>query len=98
MYTSGEITNVSIQWTIICCHEYQRISRTKWRIDFHYKCGAEMTLEDISDDMIQCLILGAFNSKKDIKTNLGKVDVDAGDIVFPVADWRDLQPIIVAQV
>ncbi|MGI9228062.1 MAG: hypothetical protein ACR2PU_04640 [Gammaproteobacteria bacterium] len=95
MYISSEITNVTIQWTVICCHEYQRISRTKWRIDFHYKCGAEMTLEDISDDMIQCLILGAFNSKKDMEINKAKVNVDSSSIELPINDWRELQSLIV---
>lgn len=93
MYTSNELNNVSIQWTVICCHEYKRLSRTKWQIDFHYKCGAEMTLEDVSDDMIQCLILGAFNSKKDMETNLGKV-VGSGSTALPISEWRELQPII----
>ncbi|QMU60593.1 MAG: hypothetical protein GKR92_02325 [Gammaproteobacteria bacterium] len=95
MYISNELSNVSIQWTVICNHEYKRLSRTKWRIDFHYKCGAEMTLEDISDDMIQCLILGAFNSKKEMKTNLGEVNLDSNAIEFPVEDWKALQPLIV---
>ena len=94
MYISGEITSVSIQWTVICRHEYQRKSRTKWRIDFDYKCGAKMDFEDIPDDMIQCLILGAFNSKKEIETNLGKVDVNDSSINFPVTDWKDLQTIL----
>jgi len=94
MYISSEITNVSIQWTEICCHEYQRISRPKWRIDFHYRCGAEMTLEDISDDMIQCLILGAFNSKKEIQINSGKLSVDPGSVELPISEWRELQSLI----
>ena len=95
MYTSSEITNVSIQWTIICRHEYQRISRTKWRIDFDYKCGAKMDFADMPDDMIQCLILGAFNSKKEMEINLVKVDVNDESIDFPIADWKDLQSILI---
>ena len=95
MYISGEITNVSIQWTDICRHEYQRISRTKWRIDCDYKCGAKMNFIDMPDDMIQCLILGAFNSKKEMATNLGKVGVNNNAIKFPVADWKDLQSILI---
>lgn len=96
MYISSEITNVSVQWTVICCHEYQRISRTKWRIDFHYKCGAEMTLEDISDDMIQCLILGAFNSRKEMQINSGKLGVDSSSVEFPVSGWKELQSLILS--
>ena len=92
MYTSSEIKNVTVQWTEICCHEYQRISRTKWRIDFHYRCGAEMALDDISDDLIQCLILGAFNSRKDIQMNSGPLHVDT--VELPVPDWRALQSLI----
>ncbi len=95
MYISSELNNISIQWTEICCHEYQRISRTKWQIDFHYKCGAEMTLNDISDDMIQCLILGAFNSKKEIKTNLGVIDYDSLTFHLPIPNWKELQALIV---
>ncbi len=95
MYISNELSNVSIQWTVICCHEYKRLSRTKWRIDFHYKCGAEMTLEDVSDDMVQCLILGAYNSKKEMETNLGKVNVSSDSVVLPVEDWKELQSLIV---
>ena len=96
MYISKELSNVSIQWTVICCHEYKRLSRTKWRIDFHYKCGAEMTLEDVSDDMIQCLILGAYNSKKEMKTNIGKVSISSSSVELPIDDWRTLQPLIVS--
>ncbi len=96
MYISNELSNVSIQWTVICCHEYKRLSRTKWRIDFHYKCGAEMTLEDVSDDMIQCLILGAYNSKKEMKTNIGKVSISSSSVELPIDDWRTLQPLIVS--
>ena len=96
MYISSEINSVSIQWTEICRHEYERISRPKWRIDFYYKCGARMDYEDISDDMIQCLILGAFNSKKKIETNLGRVEVNENLICFPIADWSELQQHIVA--
>lgn len=92
MYTSSEITNVTVQWTEICCHEYQRISRTKWRIDFHYRCGAEMTLDDISDDLIQCLILGAVNSRKDIQINSSPWHADT--VELPVPDWRALQSLI----
>lgn len=92
MYTSSEIKNVTVQWTEICCHEYQRISRTKWRIDFHYRCGAEMTLDDISDDLIQCLILGAVNSRKDIQINSGPLHADT--VELPVPDWRVLQSLI----
>ena len=92
MYTSSEIKNVTVQWTEICCHEYQRISRTKWRIDFHYRCGAEMTLDDISDDLIQCLILGAVNSRKDIQINSGALHADT--VELPVPDWRVLQSLI----
>ncbi len=92
MYISSEIKNVTVQWTEICCHEYQRISRTKWRIDFHYRCGAEMTLDDISDDLIQCLILGAVNSRKDIQINSGPLHADT--VELPVPDWRALQSLI----
>lgn len=92
MYTSSEIKNVTVQWTEICCHEYQRISRTKWRIDFHYRCGAEMTLDDISDDLIQCLILGAVNSRKDIQINSDPLHADT--VELPVPDWRALQSLI----
>ena len=95
MYISSDITYVSIQWTVICRHEYQRISRTKWRIDFDYKCGAKMNFEDIPDDMIQCLILGAFNSKKEMKTNLGKVNVEVDGISIPIGEWKELQPLLV---
>lgn len=95
MYISNEITNVSIQWTEICRHEYQRVSRPKWRIDFYYKCGARMDFEDIPDDMIQCLILGAFNSKKEMETNLGKVDFELSNKAIPISDWRELQPLLV---
>ena len=95
MYISSEITNVSIQWTEICRHEYQRVSRPKWRIDFYYKCGARMDFEDIPDDMIQCLILGAFNSKKEMETNLGKVDFELSNKAIPISDWRELQPLLV---
>jgi hypothetical protein len=54
-----------------------------------------MTLEDISDDMIQCLILGAYNSKKEMQTNLGKVNVSSDSVVLPIEDWKALQPLIV---
>lgn len=95
MYICNELSNISIQWTVICCHEYKRLSRTKWKIDFHYKCGAEMTLEDVSDDMIQCLILGAYNSKKEMKTNLGEVATNSSSVELPIEDWKTLQPLMV---
>ncbi|MBT8113273.1 MAG: hypothetical protein KJO47_06310, partial [Gammaproteobacteria bacterium] len=60
------------------------------------KCGAEMTLEDVSDDMIQCLILGAYNSKKEMKTNIGKVSISSSSVVLPIDDWKTLQPLIVS--
>ncbi len=96
MYISSEITRVSIQWTVICRHEYERISRPKWRIDFDYKCGAKMAFEEIPDDMIQCLILGAYNSHKEIETNLGTVIADTASPDFPFAEWKDLQPLFVS--
>ena len=95
MYTSNEINYVSIQWTIICRHIYQRLSRTKWQIDFEYKCGAEMHFDGIPDDMIQCLVLGAYNSKKEMETNLGKVKVP-DSIQLPIFEWKDLQFLIVS--
>lgn len=53
-----------------------------------------MTLEDISDDMIQCLILGAFNSKKEIQINSEKLSVVPGSVELPISEWRELQSLI----
>ena len=95
MYIDNSIKSIKITWTAIVRHEYVRVSRAKWRIDLSYACGAEMSLEDQPDDLIQCLVVGAFNSGKTIQTNLGELSMEIGTFERPLSEWKELQPLIV---
>lgn len=75
MITDNRINRFVIQWTDICRHTYERASRTKWRITMDYVCGAHMTLADMPDDLIQCLVRGALNSRIPVETNMGVLDL-----------------------
>ena len=95
MYIDNSVKSIKITWTAVVRHEYLRISRAKWRIDLSYACGAEMSLEDQPDDLIQCLVLGAFNSGKTIQTNLRTLSMDMSTLDRPLSEWKELQPLIV---
>ena len=96
MYIDNQIKMIRITWSDIAVHTYERVSRSKWRIKLNYACGAEMFLENLPDDLIQCLALGAFNSRKAIQTNLG--DLAGGQSLPdpPPGDWGDVQERLVS--
>lgn len=73
MITDNRLNRFEMQWTEICRHTYERQSRSKWRIKMDYVCGAHMTLENMPDDLIQCLVRGAVNSGIPVETNLGAI-------------------------
>ena len=93
MYIDNQIKRIRITWTEITVHTYERISRSKWRIHLNYACGAEMFLENQPDDLIQCLVLGAFNSGKKIIINDSEVEVSRARMAF--ADYRELQGLLI---
>lgn len=90
MITDNRINSFSIQWTEICRHRYERLGRTKWRIKMDYACGAAMAIENVPDDLIQCLVRGAHNSGIAIETNLGGVAAPPGRTEGS-AQWADIQ-------
>ena len=93
MYIDNQVKRIRITWTEIAVHTYERISRSKWRIQLNYACGAEMFLENQPDDLIQCLVLGAFNSGKKIIINDSDVEVSRARMSF--ADYRELQGLLI---
>lgn len=93
MYIDNQIKRIRVKWPPITIHTYERVSRSKWRIKLNYACGAEMTLENIPDDVIQSLVLGAFNSRHEIETSLGAVSGERPD--QPPATWAELQPLLI---
>jgi len=94
MYISNDLRMFRIVWTEIATHTYERVSRAKWRVYLNYRCGAAMTLDNIPDDVIQCLVLGAYNSRRPITTDRGE-PATCPDL--PVPDWAALQDIILAE-
>lgn len=93
MYIDNGLQMFRIVWTDIATHSYERVSRAKWRMRLNFACGAAMTLENIPDDVIQCLVLGAYNSRRAITTDRGALPPGED---LPVADWAGLQAIILA--
>jgi hypothetical protein len=93
MYIDNQIKRIRITWTEISVHTYERISRSKWRIQLNYACGAEMFLENQPDDLIQCLVLGAFNSGKKIIINDSDIEVSRARMA--IADYRELQGLLI---
>jgi hypothetical protein len=94
MYIDNQLKMFRIQWNEITLHVYERVSRSKWKIKLSYACGAEMFLENQPDDMIQCLVLGAFNSRKEIQTNQRTISADEFRDGPPPGTWRELQDIV----
>lgn len=91
MYIDNQIKEFRVSWSDHIHHAYRRVSRSKWDITLSYACGAEMVLENQPDDLIQCLLLGAFNSRKDIRSDAKDLlagDEGGGD---PLESFRDLQ-------
>ncbi|MGI9303197.1 MAG: hypothetical protein ACR2RB_10885 [Gammaproteobacteria bacterium] len=97
MYIDSQIKLIKIFWPPITDHTYERISRPKWRIQLNYACGAEMILEEQPDDMIQCLVLGAYNSGLKIVTNINEISADSERPAAPFANWKDFQPVFLEQ-
>ena len=56
-----------------------------------------MFLENQPDDLIQCLVPGAFNSKKEIQTNLKQVPTQTAGSDPPLGTWRELQGFVLDQ-
>jgi hypothetical protein len=90
MITDNRINRFKMQWTEICQHTYERLGRAKWRIKMDYACGAAMALDNMPDDLIQCLVRGAFNSGIPIETNLGDIGARA-ETENVAAAWIDVQ-------
>ncbi len=97
MYIDNQLKMFRITWNDIMLHVYERVSRSKWRIKLSYACGAEMFLENQPDDLIQCLVLGAFNSRKEIQTNQRTISADEARSDPPPGTWRELQDIVLEQ-
>lgn len=97
MYIDSQIKMFKMFWPPITTHTYHRVSRSKWRIQLNYACGAETILENQPDDFIQCLVLGAFNSHLDIATNERSISPDVERPAPPVTTWRELQPLILGE-
>ncbi len=93
MYIANHIKSFRIQWTEIALHHYERQSRSKWRITLDYACGARMVLENQPDDMIQCLVLGAYNSGRTLVLEDRTLSISAPD--RPRESYRDLQDLLV---
>lgn len=94
MYIDNQLKMFRITWSDIILHVYERVSRSKWRIKLSYACGAEMFLENQPDDLIQCLVLGAFNSRKEIQTDQRTISADEARSDPPPGTWRELQDIV----
>ena len=94
MYIANQIKRVRVTWTEIVIHTYVRVSRSKWTIQMNYACGAEMFLENQPDDLIQCLILGAYNSNKAIESEHFQIAADAPRQTPPPTSWRELQDLL----
>ena len=90
MITDNQINLFKMQWTEICQHTYERLGRAKWRIKMDYACGAAMALDNMPDDLIQCLVRGEFNSGIPIETNLGDIRARA-ETENIAAAWIDVQ-------
>lgn len=98
MYIDGRIRLFDgIAWSDISTHRYERVSRTQWRIKIELVCGAHMTIENIPDDLIQCLVLGAFNCGKRLDTNVvsGILRGEA-EHRHSLTSWPELQTFILA--
>ncbi len=91
MYIDNQIKEVRVSWSDHIRHAYHRVSRSKWQITLSYACGAEMVLENQPDDLIQCLLLGAYNSRKDIRTGAKDLLADSEGSTGPLESYRDLQ-------
>ena len=91
MYIDNQIKRIRVTWTEIVVHTYERVSRSKWTIQMNYACGAEMYLENQPDDLIQCLVLGAYNSQKEIQSEHFQVAAEAERLSPPPTSWRQLQ-------
>ncbi|MFO1351358.1 MAG: hypothetical protein U1F68_12070 [Gammaproteobacteria bacterium] len=91
MITDNRINRFEITWTAICTHTYERVSRSKWRILMNYVCGAHMSLEGIPDDLIQCLVLGAYSSGLAIEANTGSLPSGAKPLAKTPILWIDFQ-------
>ena len=94
MYIDNRLKMFRITWNDITLHVYERVSRSKWRIKLSYACGAEMFLDNQPDDLIQCLVLGAFNSRKEIQTNQRTISANEARSDPPPGTWRELQDIV----
>ena len=95
MITDNRINRFVVQWTEICRHSYERLGRAKWRIQMNYACGAHMTLENMPDDLIQCLVRGAVNSGIPVETNLGVIETrEAAESV--AVSWVEVHQLLFA--
>lgn len=95
MYIDNQVKRFAITWTEIVHHTYLRTSRSKWRIKLNYACGAEMILENQPDDLIQCMVLGAFNSHKEIRSDVKDIPADVDRPDQPIDSWRDFQTFLI---
>ncbi len=94
MYIDNQIKRIRVTWTEIVIHTYHRVSRSKWTIQMNYACGAEMHLENMPDDLIQCLVLGAYNSRREIQSEHFQIAADAERQMPPPTSWRELQGLL----
>ena len=94
MYIDNQIKFIRVTWGPIVVHTYDRVSRAKWRIKLNYACGAEMFLENQPDDLIQCLILGAFNSGKAMQIGERQFPAEESRPMPPIGGWAELQEVI----
>ncbi|MFT4713116.1 MAG: hypothetical protein ACI8W1_001597 [Candidatus Azotimanducaceae bacterium] len=97
MITDSQFKTFKLFWPPICEHNYERVSRVKWRIQLDYKCGAQTIIENIADDFIQYLVLGAFNSRIDISSSVKDIPSDMQRPEQPIVTWKEFQPLILKE-
>ena len=97
MITDSQFKMFNLFWPPICEHTYERVSRAKWRIQLNYKCGAETVMEEISDDFIQYLVLGAFNSRIEITSNIVDIPTNLERPEQQIVTWKEFQPLILPE-
>lgn len=54
-------------------------------------------MEDISDDFIQYLVLGAFNSRIEITSNVINIPADLERPEQQIITWKEFQPLILPE-
>ena len=94
MYIDNQIKRVRITWTEIVIHTYVRVFPRQVDNPDELCLRRRMFLENQPDDLIQCLILGAYNSNKPIECEQFQVAADADRRTPPPTSYRELQDLL----